>query len=47
MISILYPRNRYLPTRVRVAMDFAVEAIANALKSARDTIAHVLTNPLQ
>lgn len=31
MISILYPRNRYLPTRVRVAMDFAVDAIANAL----------------
>jgi LysR family transcriptional regulator, regulator for bpeEF and oprC len=38
MISILYPRNKYLPARVRTAMDFSANAIASSLESARQTI---------
>ena len=38
MISILYPRNKYLPARVRTPMDFSAKEIANSLQSARRSI---------
>lgn len=34
-ISILYPRNKYLPARVRAAMDFTAATIKDALEASR------------
>jgi LysR family transcriptional regulator for bpeEF and oprC len=37
-ISLLYPRSKYLPARVRAAMDFCAEAISTTLQQARTAL---------
>lgn len=37
-ISILYARNRYLPGRVRLVMDFVTSLVEERLTRARDII---------